>query len=716
MGGCMPRLITRATSAVATCNLGVTAAMTVNYVKPASRRAIPTLNDSRALKPGYVLGVLKMSLKSWLIAGACAASIPALAHAEADPAPTVDQVVITAKSLEETLPQELSRYGSDVAIVTAAQIKDAGFVDTVQALQTLTPGLYIAPSAGPFSYVDLSLQGSRTQDVLWTVDGVRINNRLYNSTTPVDTLPASMIERIEVLKGGQGLFYGTQASAGVINVVTRAFSDTTSGEVTIGGGENKTVHADGYVRGAFGRHKYVAYASKDESDGFAQYDVFQPSATDRKRGYDVVTLGAKYGFDFTEDLRLQANWQHTDARLDNLSPRLVRKSYNDRDEDILSARLDYTPDGPAQFFLKGYLHDWDTTYENVQNGVAGPVVVYPAGTYWGYRDYGASALVKLNLNKGFEYELGYDFQNFKGRDEVLLIDGKTEQVHALIAQVRTTPDLIQNALFTAGVRYNHGQGSDTTVWTVSGRYDVSPSLYVEGVGGTSFLLPDAEQLFAIDPDSTHGNPDLKAERSKNLNLAAGGVLGEAVSWKLTGFARRIDNLISDVYDNPTYPEGLYVNVAGQVRVSGAEAVVQARLSDAFSVNASYTHTKSRTQGSDLQRDRTPTDFAKASLDFSPTGKSYGADLSATWTGDVWQTVSGFGRLNYGDVVVVDLAGHVFLDGEARHHRLGLRLQNLFDKDYAARLGSAPKDGSTSRFLYRNLGVPRTASVRYSYAF
>lgn len=636
--------------------------------------------------------------------------------AENDPANAVDQVVITARSLEETLPQELSRYGSDVAIVTAAQIKNGGFVDTVQALQTLTPGLYIAPSAGPFSYVDLSLQGSRTQDVLWTVDGVRINNRLYNSTTPVDTLPASMIERLEVLKGGQGLFYGTQASAGVINVVTRAFSDTTSGELTVGGGSFKAVHADGYVRGAFGRHKYVAYASKDESDGFQQYDVVQPSATDRKRGYDVVTLGAKYGFDFTDDLSLQASWQHTDARLDNLSPRLVRKSYNDRDEDIVSGRLDYTPDGPVQLSLKGYLHDWDTTYENVQNGASGPVVIYPAGTYWGYRDYGASALVKLNLNKGFEYELGYDFQNFRGRDEVLLIDGKTEQVHAVIAQVRTTPDLIKNALFTAGVRYNHGQGSNTTVWTVSGRYDVSPSFYVEGVGGTSFLLPDAEQLFAIDPDSTHGNPDLKAEESKNLNVSAGGVFGETVTWKLTGFARRIDNLISDTYDNPAYPEGLYVNVAGQVRVSGAEAIVQARLSDAFNLNASYAHTRSRNQGSDLQRDRTPTDFAKAALAFAPAGKSYGADVSATWTGDVWQTVSGFGRLNYGDFVVVDLAGHVFLDGEARHHRLGLRLQNLFDKDYAARLGSAPKDGSSSRFLYRNLGVPRTVSVRYSYAF
>jgi vitamin B12 transporter len=282
--------------------------------------------------------------------------------------------------------------------------------------------------------------------------------------------------------------------------------------------------------------------------------------------------------------------------------------------------------------------------------------------------------------------------------------------------VRTTPDLLEHALLTAGVRYNHGQGADTTIWTVSGRYDVTPAIYVEGVGGTSFLLPDAEQLFAIDPDSTHGNPDLKAEESKNLNLAVGGTWGDSVSWKLTGFARRVDNLISDIYDDPAYPEGLYVNVEGQVKVSGAEAAVQARLGQDFSLNASYTHTQSRDEGSTLQRDRTPVDFAKASLDYAPAGKPFGADLSANLTGDVYQTVNAFGRLNYGDCVVVDLAAHVFLDGQARHHRLGVRVQNLFDTDYAARLGSAPVDGGTSRFLYRNLGVPSTASVRYSYAF
>lgn len=138
-------------------------------------------------------------------------------------------IVVTSQSLEDTLPQELSRYGNDVVTVSGKQIEDSGAVDVVKALETV-PGLYIRGRNGRFTYVDVSLQGSRTQDVLWTMDGIRLNNRLYGATSPNDTLPASMIERIEVLRGGERLFYGTQASAGVINVVTRSFTDDFDGQ------------------------------------------------------------------------------------------------------------------------------------------------------------------------------------------------------------------------------------------------------------------------------------------------------------------------------------------------------------------------------------------------------------------------------------------------------------------------------------------------------
>jgi hypothetical protein len=132
-----------------------------------------------------------------------------------------ESVSVVATKLEEELPQIIERGGVRAQTITGAQIQNVGYYDVAQALQVLVPGLFLTPRSGPFDYVTASLQGSRTNEILWLVDGVRISNRLYNGTTPLDTIPAHMVERVEILEGGQGLFYGTQAVAGVINVVTQ---------------------------------------------------------------------------------------------------------------------------------------------------------------------------------------------------------------------------------------------------------------------------------------------------------------------------------------------------------------------------------------------------------------------------------------------------------------------------------------------------------------
>jgi len=95
-------------------------------------------------------------------------------------APPLQEVLVTARGIEPELPQQLALYGTRVDTVSAAQIKNGGYIDVSQALQATTPGIYISSANGPFNYVDVSLQGSRTEDVLWLVDGIRINNALLH--------------------------------------------------------------------------------------------------------------------------------------------------------------------------------------------------------------------------------------------------------------------------------------------------------------------------------------------------------------------------------------------------------------------------------------------------------------------------------------------------------------------------------------------------------
>ncbi|HMN45254.1 MAG TPA: TonB-dependent receptor [Povalibacter sp.] len=638
-------------------------------------------------------------------------------------ADTLEEVLVTARSIEDTLPLELTRYGHDVETVSADQIAAAGYVDVSAALQYQVPGLFVSPGSGPFDYVDVSLQGSRPGDVLWLVDGVRINNRIFNDTSP-DALPANMVERIEVLKGAESLFYGTQGVAGAINIVTRAFSDEPGGNLRAGLDSNDGYHLSGFGRGALGNHKFVAYASKDEGDGYRQFDIYQPSATDRDRSYDVKNVGLKYGYDFGDRAHFDLLWHHTDAMLDNNSAARTKRSYNHRNEDIASAKFAFKANDAVELLVKAYLHDWDTSYANIQNrpGTFEEVVIFPAGTYWGFKDYGGTALAKLTPGGKLEYHLGYDYQNYTARDEVYPIAGETETVNAFFGDIRTAENAFDRLNVAAGVRYNRGSGGkDATVWNVSSRYEISDALYAQGVVGTAFLLPSAEQLYYVGvpgDDEYAGNPDLKPEESRNLNLSIGGEIALASStlgWRLTGFARDVDNLIDIGTDDPAYPNGRYENVAGTVEVRGAEAAITAPLGDAFRLDASYTWTRSRDEGSDEQRPRTPQRFAKAGLTYTPVGGRLEAGASLYWVGDVYWVLPAFGRQNFGNYTTLNLSTRFYVD-EARHHRIGASIENVFDEEYATRLQQVQADDGSGPVKVQRLGVPQTFNLNYTYSF
>jgi outer membrane cobalamin receptor len=664
-------------------------------------------------------------VKAIIYAAVALSAAAALNPAQAQTASSLDEVVVTAKSLEDDLPQQLSRYGTRVDIISAAKIQNGGYLDVAGALQALAPGLYISPKSGPFDYVQISLQGSRTEDVLWLVDGVRINNRLYAGTTPLDTLPASMIERIEILNGGQALFYGTQAVAGAINVVTRSFSDQPGGNFSVGYDTNQAKQLSGFFRDAVGKNQFVVYASHDEAPGIQPFpdEDFQPSGTDRRRFYKVTTVGGKYAYNFEDDLAISAAYQHTNANLDFAQPMLTAIAYNQRDENLLSAKLDYAPSDEFKLYLKNYYHWWYSHYTEFDNviGSPGTLTTIDDHDFWGFKDYGVNLLTQIAVNRGFEYLAGYDFQNYTGRDAVLVIQQQTEHVNAIFGQIRTTPDLIPKAHLAAGLRYNIPSiGESALVWNGSGQYDFSGSLFMRANLGTTFRLPTAEELFANDPNDERGNPNLKPETSSNANVSVGGTgtAGAAsLKWELTGFYRDIKNLIDFQSFDPDTNQDVFGNVSGSVITRGLELTLDGAISASLSANLSATYNKTRQSGSPLQLAQIPVAQMKMGFDYHPGGAPFGASVNLVHLGDVDAEPfgAGNGRYGYGNYTVVDFGARFFLDS-GRHQRIDLHLNNAFDRTYWSALGHGVDDITGDSYVVHNLALPRTFGANYSYSF
>jgi len=645
-----------------------------------------------------------------------------------------ESVAVSAPRLEEELPQQLQQTGVRVQTITSAQIENGGYDDVGQALQALVPGLFLTPKAGAFDYVTASLQGSRTNEILWLVDGVRISNRLYNGTTPLDTIPAHMIERVEIIEGGQGLFYGTQAVAGAINVVTKAFADTSNGRLDTGVDTNTGRHVNVFARDTLARNKFVLYGSTDTAEGYRSFaaDQYQPSNSDRLRGYDVLTFGGKYAYDFSSALRFSAMYQRSDVTLDNLRPGRsgasqvggVAAAYNSRAEHIGSAKLDYTARRDVELFFKGYYHQWDSHWNEIQNEISSPGtrLVISDGEFWGFKDYGANVLARLTPTRNFEYFAGYDFQNYRGRDDVLLIEPNTETVNALFGQVRTTRALLPKAVLGFGARFNaptHGQNA--TVWTATGEYDFSDQVFARGNVGTAFRYPDAYELFASDPTCCFGNPNLEPERSTNFNGSVGrrGKLGTTnLQIEAIGFYRRVTNLIVDV-DDGSGETTVTANRPDVVKVQGLALVGGVTLSRSITASLNYTYSHSQKTnelaGGYSALTGIPSHQIQGSLDLHPTDVPVGATVSVNNVGSMTDSVSGFGLVPSGKYTVVDLAGRVFIDSK-RRHRINVRLENLFDETYTTIHSRSYTDATATPYLVDNLGVPRTFHISYSFGF
>ncbi|MDZ4762071.1 MAG: TonB-dependent receptor [Alphaproteobacteria bacterium] len=663
-----------------------------------------------------------------VLAGAVALAAVTLGAAPsmAQQGPAVDTVTVWGQ-LEESLAADLAEYGARVEIVTEEQIVNGGFVDASQALQMLVPGLYVAPKNGAFDYVSVSLLGGRRQDVIWLIDGVRISNRLYTTTTPLDTIPAHMIEKIEVLKGGQSLFYGTSAVAGAINIVTRGFSEETEGSFGVGANTNEGRSIYGHTSGALGDSRYVLYASHDQADGIQPYrdEDYQPSSTDRNRGYDVTTFGLKYGYDFSDALKVSTNYQHTDAKLDFAGAEDVAVSFNDRNEDILSAKVDWSPADRFDFFVKGYYHWWTTHFTRLDNNLASPgsLTIVNNNEFWGFEDYGINALGQYALSDSITLLGGVDYQNYNGRDQVFLIAEQTEYVTAPFAQVRWDVDVLSGLKLAAGVRHNIPKSdSTTTVWNVSGDLAINDQFYVRGMAGTAFRLPDAYELYVNDPCCEQGNPNLKGETSENYELGVGGEF-DRFNWELTGFSRKLDDLIQIVTvpdprtPNPTDVYDTFDNAGTQVEVIGAELVMTAQLSDAVRGTFDWTHTEAEFEGSGLQVQDIPQDTAKFIVDWDPADRQFGAGLAVNYVGKIYDMVGGgVGRIEHGDYVVADLNARWYLDGD-RKQRIGVRVENLFDEEYATSILRVRRDtNSASSYGAANLGTGQTFHINYTVGF
>ena len=179
-----------------------------------------------------------------------AALFAAAAASAAEPAPTnVQELVVTGV---RGAPRTVVDSPTPIDVINSTELEKTGRIGAFAALQTLVPSFNLPARAGGGTSTVIAtggLRGLNPDQTLVLVNGKRrhktalINSvsSLYNGSVPadLDLIPTSAIGRIEVLRDGAAAQYGSDAIAGVINIILK---DTEGGFLSGSIGENFDRH------------------------------------------------------------------------------------------------------------------------------------------------------------------------------------------------------------------------------------------------------------------------------------------------------------------------------------------------------------------------------------------------------------------------------------------------------------------------------------------
>jgi iron complex outermembrane receptor protein len=219
--------------------------------------------------------------------------------AEAGPqGATLEEVIVTARKVEENL-QDIPM---SVQVLTAdflGQVDIASFYE----LQFNIPGLVVNNQGlfgAGFALRGITDQGGTSQSVATHLNGVYLGDSNLALARMFD------LERIEVLKGPQGMLYGRNSTAGSINFITRAPQDKFGAEVEAAYGSFDTIRVQGNLNLPFNKVAFRMAFIGSEGDGYIRNSV-----DDRTFGEsDFWGLRASIWINATDKLLVDLMAQH----------------------------------------------------------------------------------------------------------------------------------------------------------------------------------------------------------------------------------------------------------------------------------------------------------------------------------------------------------------------------------------------------------------------
>jgi len=592
---------------------------------------------------------------------------------------------ITVVSTNKTT-QSIQNTTSNVEVITAEEIEEKGYQTVAQAIEQQA-GMIVSRYGGMGQLTSVFTRGMNGGQTLILLDGMRLNDpSTPNGAAYLETLTTANIQQIEILKGGSSSIWGSNASAGVINIITKTPENGVHGSVLFGYGSYNTREMNADISYKDEKLSAQVLGSYLKTDGFSS---LAPRDAEEDK-YENKSYNLKLGYTFNENNKFSIIYNDikTDMQYDGYDSFGMP---NPDDENTYgdTRQKNY---GLSYTFISGnYSAIFNTNKSEIERNYSSSnsMSSYTALNQATSKEYSLINQYKYDKNKavlGFEYkdidglfDSEYTYMGFPSLD-IRDADYKNKAIY-----LSNTYYFNENTLLETNLRYDDFDNfDDKTTYKVGLKHN---HIFLEGFTASAnyYTAYDAPSIYQLAEQSPTVSA-LKPMYTKGFDISA--EYKNIIS--ITYFNNKVEDAIEDIggWGNPAY-----VNVEGTEKFEGLElqgAYTLASLN--INLSANYTHLFKYEKDDGTKLTRRPEDTLNATLDYYTENEMH-FGINAQYIGDredmdysTWPATS----VSTGNYSLWNL----YFDTEITQDlKLNMTARNIFDKEYQSVYGYATEGRS-----------------------
>lgn len=604
-------------------------------------------------------------LRLFLTVVLCALTALPLVAADA---PQDDQTDVTVVVTAERTLQPVSESIASATVITAKEIRDQG-AQSVADVMKLVPGVTVTQNGQTGSLANAHIRGTSMSQVLILMDGQRLTSSAFGGTADLSKIPVTDVARVEVIRGPVSSLYGSDAIGGVINIITKKTVGH-KGEAKLGYGSNSR------------QTRFLMLGDSDDRLTWQLTTDFPAYSGDRANSdYSATDLSGRMTF---SDLRGWEVSMHGNYYSDSLGlpgpvsmPSVNDHQTWDRNSFDISASR---PFGAGSLELRAYTIDQRLRETN-------PDWFYDSDIAGNTRSVDAVYRFTRGIHN---WTVGGEYRTEDYKDiENDTVEADTDISNTgLFVQDRVA---LSSALsLLAGARMDdHSTAGSSFTPRVGLNYALPGNSHVRLSYAEGFRAPSLVDLYYNNPGfSTHDNPDLKPEKSRQYELGYNTKVAKD-NFDVALFLNEVSDQIVFAQDPADSSEYTFLNVS-RTRQQGIEFSWEHPITDVTSLSAFYTYLDAQNLTTHTRLPGIPSN--QLGLTLSSKLKSWNAALTGRWISE-----RTFGTSTAGSAAVFDLTLVRQTDKPLNPY---LTIRNLLDTAYEEVAGY-PAEGRSIEFGMRS---------------